>query len=184
VAVDGKPATTAATLRAAIRARKVGSRLRITVLRGTAGKRVTVTVRTRPDPKQKGAPIVGIFLHPALEIELPRSLKISIDMGSVGGPSAGLGLALQLYQQLGHDVDRGYKVATTGTISLDGTVGAIGGVKQKTIGALRAHIDVFLVPADGDNAKEARRYAGGMRIIPVTTFQQALRALATLPRKG
>ena len=42
-------------------------------------------------------------------------------------------------------------------------------------------LDVFLVPVDGDNAKEAKRYAHGLRIIPVKSFQQALRALATLP---
>jgi hypothetical protein len=43
---------------------------------------------------------------------------------------------------------------------------------------------VFLVPVDGDNARDAKRYAGGLRIIPVKTFQQALRALATLPAKS
>jgi PDZ domain-containing protein len=184
VSVDGKPVPTASALRTRIRAQKAGSRITVVVLRGAAGKRRTVQIRTAADPKQHGAPIIGVFLHPALEINLPPKLKISIDMGSVRGPSAGLGLALQLYQEIAHDVDRGYKVATTGTIDLDGRVGAIGGVKQKTIGARRAHIDVFLVPVDGDNAKEARRYAGGMRIIPVTTFQQALHALATLPEKG
>jgi PDZ domain-containing protein len=109
---------------------------------------------------------------------------VSIDIGRVGGPSAGLAFTLQLLQELGRDVTRGYRVAATGTISLDGSVGAIGGIEQKTIGARDAHMDVFLVPVDGDNAKDARRYAGGMRVIPVTTFQQALRALATLPRKG
>jgi hypothetical protein len=41
----------------------------------------------------------------------------------------------------------------------------------------------MLVPA-GDNTAVARRYAGGMRIIPVESFQQALRKLATLPKKG
>jgi PDZ domain-containing secreted protein len=56
-------------------------------------------------------------------------------------------------------------------------------VKQKTIGARKSDVDVFLVPADGDNAREAQRYADGLRIIPVESFQQALRALATLPRK-
>ena len=57
----------------------------------------------------------------------------------------------------------------------------IGGVKQKVVGARRTGVDTFVVPA-GDNAREARRYADGIRIIPVRNFQQALRALATLPR--
>ena len=57
----------------------------------------------------------------------------------------------------------------TGEIELDGHVGEIGGVKQKTIGVERAGIKVFLVPA-GENAPRRRRYADGMRIIPVTNF--------------
>ena len=70
------------------------------------------------------------------------------------------------------------------TTNPDGTVTRIGGVKQKTIGARQAHVDVFLVPVDGDNAREAKRYAHGLRIIPVESFQQALQALATLPHKA
>ncbi len=72
----------------------------------------------------------------------------------------------------------------TGEIQLDGSVARIGGIKQKTIGARKSHVDVFLVPVDGDNARDAKRFAGGLRIIPVKSFQQALQALATLPPKG
>jgi hypothetical protein len=43
-------------------------------------------------------------------------------------------------------------------------------------------VDVFIVPAGG-NAREARKYADGLRIIPVKTFPQALHALATLRAK-
>jgi PDZ domain-containing protein len=86
-------------------------------------------------------------------------------------------------EELGHRIDRGYKIAATGQIELDGSVTPIGGVKQKTFGVRQAKADVFLVPA-GDNAREARRYANGLRIIAVKSFPQALRALATLPRKG
>ena len=74
---------------------------------------------------------------------------------------------------------RGHKIAATGEILPDGSVGPIGGIKQKTIGAREAHVDAFLVPA-GDNAKEARRHAHGLRIIAVKNFPQALRALATV----
>jgi PDZ domain-containing protein len=77
----------------------------------------------------------------------------------------------------------GHKVAATGEILPDGSIGAIGGIKQKTIGARAAHVDAFLVPA-GDNAQEARKYADGLRIIPVDTFPQALRALATFAPSG
>ena len=71
----------------------------------------------------------------------------------------------------------------TGELALDGTVVPIGAVKQKAIGAKEAGVDVFLVPA-GSNAREARKYAGGLKIIPVKSFPQALLELATLPLKG
>jgi hypothetical protein len=46
----------------------------------------------------------------------------------------------------------------------------------------QAKADVFLVPA-GENAAIARRYAGGLRVIPVESFRQALQVLKTLPQK-
>src|SRR5207247_7813837 len=103
-----------------------------------------------------------------------------IDLGEVGGPSAGLPFALDVYQQLGHRVDKGLRVAATGELDLDGSVLPIGGVKQKTFGARAGGANVFLVPA-GENAIEARKYAGGWRIVPVARFQRAFNAPATLP---
>ena len=140
----------------------------------------TVTVRTVESPSERGRAIIGIRVAQAADIKLP--LKVDIDLGGVGGPSAGLPFALDVLQELGTNVDRGRRVVATGEIALDGTVGPIGGVKQKTFGARKAGADVFLVPA-GENAAEARRYAGNLRIIPVKSFQQALSALRTLPPK-
>lgn len=139
----------------------------------------TVTVRTVESATERGRAIIGIHVSQAADIKLP--LKVDIDLGAVGGPSAGLPFALDVLQELGTNVDHGRRVVATGEISLDGTVGPIGGVKQKTFGARRAGADVFLVP--GDNATEARRYAGNLLIIPVESFQQALSALRTLPSK-
>src|SRR5436309_2608267 len=105
---------------------------------------------------------------------------VSFDAHGVGGPSAGLAFALEILEQLGHNVDHGHKIAATGEIWPNGSVHPIGGIEQKTIGARAAGVDAFLVPA-GENARDARKYAKGLRIIPVKSFQQALRALATLP---
>jgi PDZ domain-containing protein len=184
VAVDGKPTLTENALRTAIRRHRVGSVVHFTIMRGPHKAPLEVAVKTVGDPRQGGAPVVGIVPEDDVKLSLPKKLKIAIDVGSVGGPSAGFAFTLQLLQELGVDVDRGHRIAATGTIAFDGTIGAIGGVKQKTIGARKAHADVFLVPVAGGNAAEAKRYAGGMRVIPVETFQQALRALATLPKKG
>jgi Lon-like protease len=82
-------------------------------------------------------------------------------------------------EELGRNVGRGHRIAATGEIFLNGDVGPIGGIKQKTIGARKAGVDAFLVPA-GENARDARKYAHGLRIIPVQSFQQALHALSKL----
>ncbi|HWB23683.1 MAG TPA: S16 family serine protease [Gaiellaceae bacterium] len=177
VAVDGKPVTSPATLSAAMHKQAIGSLVRFTVHR--EGKTKTVSINTVADPKSKRA-IVGIFVEPAEAIHLP--IRVSIDAGNVGGPSAGLAFALDVLEKLGHNVDRGNKIAATGEIFLNGDVGPIGGIKQKTFGAREAGVDAFLVPA-GQNATDAKRYADGLRIIPVKSFQQALHALATLPEK-
>ena len=176
VSVNGRRVRTSKELRAILASRRVGTRFRIGVRRG--GALTQVQVRTIADPRQAGRPILGIFPGQAAAVRLP--INVRIDAGDVGGPSAGLAFALDILEQLGRDVDHGRRVAATGEIELDGTVTAIGGVEQKTIGVRKAGIHVFLVPA-GENAAEARRYAHGLRIVPVQNFQQALRALATLP---
>jgi Lon-like protease len=141
----------------------------------------TVTVPTFADKQDKSRALIGILVDQAGSVHLP--FKVKINPGSVVGPSAGLAFALEIMEKVGRNVDRGHKIAATGELELDGSVVPIGGVEQKTIEARNAGADVLLIPA-GDNAAIARKYAGPMRVIPVDSFQQALHALATLPRKG
>ena len=153
----------------------VGDSVHFTVRRGKQSLVIPIkTVAADSGPRR---PVVGVFLEPALDIHLPFTVRI--DAGNVGGPSAGLAFALEVMEELGRDVVHGHRVAATGEIFPDGTVGPIGGIKQKTIGARQAHVDAFLVPA-GDNARDAKKHAAGLRILPVENFSQALRALATL----
>jgi PDZ domain-containing protein len=175
VAVDGKPTPTLAKLRGVLSATKPGDVVALRVERGP--KNLTLHIRTVNDG---GRAIVGFEPAQAAQIKLP--IRVSIDAGGIGGPSAGLAFALEVMEMLGHNVVHGYNVAATGEMELDGSIGPIGGVKQKTYGVRQAGADVFLVPA-GDNAATARHYAGPLRIIPVRTFAQALHALATLPPK-
>jgi len=179
VGADGKPVRTRTDLAAALAKHKPGDVVQLLIRRG--GRKSTVSVRTTSDRQDPKRPIIGVLPIQALHVQLPFPIKFNLR--KVGGPSAGLAFALELLEQKGRDIDRGYKVAATGEIELDGSVTRIGGIKQKTIGARKSHVDVFLVPVDGDNAKDAKRYAHGLKIIPVKTFQQALRALATLPKK-
>ena len=176
VSVDGKPVRTPGDLRRLLSTHKPGDMVRLGV-RNAEGLR-TVHVKPAADPGGSGRPVIGVFVLQATQAKLP--IPVRIDTGSIGGPSAGLAFALDVLEELGHDVTRGRKVAATGQIEPDGSVLPIGGVKQKTIGVRRAGVDVFLVPA-GDNVKEARKYAGSVRVIPVESFRQALHALSTLP---
>ncbi len=179
LAVDGQPVKTITDLHGVLGTKHPGDRLTIRFRRGGTVRTATVTTAAAAsDPKQA---ILGIFASDNLEVHLP--VQVTIDSRGIGGPSAGLAFALEILQELGRNVAHGRKIAATGELGLDGRVLPIGGVKQKTLGARRAHVDAFLVPA-GDNAREARRYADGLRIIPVENVQQALRVLATLAPKA
>jgi Lon-like protease len=179
VAADRRSVRSPADLRRLIGRHRVGERVGLRIRRG--GKTVELTLGTVPSSEEPGRPVIGVIVEPAAKIKLPVSVRI--DLGDVGGPSAGLAFALDLLEELGRDVDGGYRVAATGALALDGTVLPVGGLKQKAIGARRADVDVFVVPV-GDNAAEARRHAGEVRIVAVRSFQQALHRLATLAPKS
>jgi PDZ domain-containing protein len=179
LAVDGQPVKTIAELHAALARKHPGDRLELRFRRGKAVRNATVTT-TAASGNAKQA-ILGIFASDNLQVRLP--VPVTIDAQGIGGPSAGLAFALDILQELGRNVAHGHRIAATGELDLNGRVLPIGGVKQKTLGARRAHVDAFLVPA-GENAREARRYADGLRIIPVENVQQALQKLATLGPKA
>lgn len=174
VGVDGQQVLTPTELQDAIARREPGDPVRLTVRH--AGRKRDLTLGTIESPRDPSRPFVGITVDQAADIELP--IDVDIDLGSVGGPSAGLPFALEITRLLGRDVTGGCRVAATGELALDGSVIRVGGIPQKAIGARRAGVDAFLVPA-GENAQEARSYADGLRVIPVESFQQALRALRT-----
>jgi Lon-like protease len=179
VSVKGRLLKTIAELRAMLSSRHPGDRVTIRYRRD--GKARTATLTTAADPADPKRAIIGVTALDELQVKLP--FPVRIDTGNIGGPSAGLAFALDILQELGRNVAHGHRVAATGELALNGQVLPIGGVKQKTLGARKAGVDVFLVPA-GENAQEARRYADGLRIIPVENIPQALRALATLGPKA
>lgn len=174
VAVDGTPTPTETALHAALGRVRPGAVVKLRVLRG--GRMITVPVQTVPED---GRALVGFVPDQSASIKLP--IKVAIDTSGIGGPSAGLAFTLEVMQKLGRNILHGHKVAATGEMELNGQVAPIGGIKQKTYGVRQSGADVFLVPA-GQNARDARRYAGPVKIIPVHNINQALRALATLPR--
>src|SRR5262249_14297921 len=126
VRVNGKPTLSVAQLRGILRSVHSGAVVSVSFRR--SGTLHTGKVETSAD-RTTGRTIIGIFrTAQAADIKLP--IRVSIDLGGVGGPSAGLPFALDVYEQLGHRIDKGLKVAATGELDLDGSVGPIGGVKQ------------------------------------------------------
>jgi PDZ domain-containing protein len=175
VAVGDQPVRSTLDLQRLIGARPPGTTLTLTLRNSEGRRRVRLTTVANPADEKRS--VIGVLVEPAADIRLP--LDVSIDAGNIGGPSAGLAFALDVMEKLGRDVDRGLKVAATGELSLDGSVHRIGGIKQKTLGARAADVDVFLVPVE--NAAEAKAHADGLRIVPVRSVEQAVQALAKLP---
>ena len=178
VAVDGKPVRSTTDLRGLVSPLKPGTTVALTLRNSQTRRTQRLTTAANPnDPKQS---VIGVLVEPAAAITLPFAVRI--DAGNIVGPSAGLAFALDVMEKLGRDVDHGLSVAATGELSLDGSVGPIGGIKQKTIGARDAGVDVFLVPVD--NFAEAKQNAHGLRIVAVRNLDDALHALATLAKKA
>jgi Lon-like protease len=143
---------------------------------------LTVTVELTVSPTEPDRTIVGFIPFDTRRVVLP--FEVSIDTGRIGGPSAGLAFTLALIDQLTPgDLLGGRDVAVTGTIELDGSVGAIGGLRQKASAVAQSGVEVFLVPAaQGDDDIAAARRAGGdaLEVVPVASLDEALEVLASL----
>ena len=87
--------------------------------------------------------------------------------------------ALGLYDLLTPgDLTDGRTIAGTGAIDLDGNIAPIGGIADKVVGAQDAGADILLVPRD--NLQELRGVdTGDLRLIPVSTFDEAVEALTS-----
>ena len=121
----------------------------------------------------KGEPMVG-FLATTVNERFDFPFAIDIKTGNVGGPSAGLMMALNVYNNLiPEDITNSMVVAGTGTIEIDGSVGPVGGIKQKIIAAKRAGAELILVPVA--NFEEAKPFeTDDTAIIAVESFDDAL----------
>ncbi|MFJ1705750.1 S16 family serine protease [Kitasatospora sp. NPDC088346] len=123
------------------------------------------------------------YLHLA-----PEQVKVAVDLGDIGGPSAGQMLTLGIIDKLagnghGGDLTGGRTVAGTGTVDADGRIGAVGGVPLKTQAAARDGATVFLVPAQ--ECSDAKvNLPDGLRLVPVTTVAESVAALDALAAGG
>jgi PDZ domain-containing protein len=179
-AVDGEPVTDNRGVVEAVQRRAPGERLRFAVRRDGADREVAVELGRAPDDDDR--PYVGVLL--TTELDLP--VDVRIDAGIIGGPSAGLMFALSIVDLLApEDLTGGAVVAGTGTLDLDGQVGAVGGVRQKVLGAAargpgRRAASVFLVPRGNLEDALAAPVDRELLLVPVDTLDDALAALRDL----
>jgi Lon-like protease len=136
------------------------------------GKRQTVTITPQ---EVDGRPQVGIQVG-TQTTDFPFDVSIAIDP-SIGGPSAGLMFSLGIYDSLTEgSLTDGRTIAGTGTVDAAGTVGPIGGIQQKIVGARDAGAELFLVPPDNcDEAVEAPN--GDMRLVKAESTHSALQSI-------
>jgi Lon-like protease len=181
VALDGQEVRDAQRLVDLVQAGAPGDEVELTVRDVEGGTRtVLVTYGTAPDGADRA--YVGVLLR--TELALP--VDVSIDAGVIGGPSAGLMFALGVLELLGEeDLTGGRVVAGTGTITVDGAVGPVGGVRQKVVAASTRRgaseaASLFLVPRA--NLAEARRapLASDLLLVPIDDLDDALGALDEL----
>lgn len=124
--------------------------------------------------------LIGVqLLH---DYEFPIDVTIQLD--NVGGPSAGMMFALGIMDVLTPgELNGGEMIAGTGTISGDGTVGAIGGIQQKLYGAEDAGAEWFLAPAS--NCDEVVGHVpSGLQVFAVETLDDALEVLEAIRDDG
>lgn len=123
------------------------------IVKNINGKEV---IRRGKTTNYEGRNIIGIYLTNAIKINPSVDVKFNYS-SSESGPSGGLMSSLEIYNKLtDYDITKGRKIAGTGTINYDGSVGSIGGVKYKLIGAVKNNSDIFIVPK-GENYEEAKK---------------------------
>jgi Lon-like protease len=173
VAVGGKTANCQTTLGDLVKARPVGQPVVLTIKR--AGKLRTITLRTK---SYQGQAVIGVNLQESFVFPF----KVAINIGQIGGPSAGMMFALGIIDKLTPaNLAGGRFIAGTGEIEVNGDVEAIGGIQQKMAGARAAGATVFLTPAS--NCADTRgAVPAGLKIVKVSTLRGALAALAALKR--
>jgi PDZ domain-containing protein len=179
VAVDGRPVSLVSQLIEALGTHRPGDvvQLSLTDDDGTNPRTVDVELARR---EADGGPMIGVQLDQSAAVQFDFPVHLQIDTGRIGGPSAGLAFTLAALDALTPgELTGGKKVAVTGTILLDGAVGPIGGLRQKTVAVDLADAELFLVPSS--EVQEALdRAPDDLEVIGVDSLDDALQALSDL----
>jgi PDZ domain-containing protein len=174
VGINGVKPTSIDNLRAMIGEYDSTNPLKVSVLR--EGKSLVYEIN--PVKNDDGKYVLGILV--GTKYDFP--VKVNLQVSDIGGPSGGMMFALGIYDQLTPGALTGGKnIAGTGTVNAEGTVGPIGGIRQKMYGAQRSGATHFLAPID--NCSEVVGHIPtGLTVISVRNFEEALAAVETIAR--
>lgn len=178
-AFDGVEIPTLADLLPLMSQYSPGDVVELTITPHKTSESVTKSIELIVSPDDPNRTIIGVWPADTRIVKLPFEVDINTDL--IGGPSAGLAFTLALIDELTPgDLTGGVKVAATGTIDGDETVGAIGALRQKTVAVKAAGVKVFFVPSSQsfEELEAARQVAGSkLRIAPVANLGEALAIL-------
>jgi len=170
-AVDGNPVTCRSNVTTLIKAGKPGTPVELTVLRHGQTEHVRLVTASSQGVPEIGVQVVESYVFP---------FNVSISVGNIGGPSAGLMFALGIIDKITPDnLTGGRFIAGTGEIEANGTVDPIGGIQQKMAGARAAGATVFLSPA-ADCPDTAGSVPAGLQLIKVSSLAGAIADLNDL----
>lgn len=155
-----------------------GNSVRVTVLRD--GKEMELTSKLYEEENRK---VLGVGLQSVTTYDVDPEVKFQFEKNE-SGPSAGLITTLSIYDQLTKgDLTKGKLIAGTGTIEADGSIGQIGEVEYKLLGAVDGGAQVFLVPA-GENYQDCKKMKKeenlDIKLISVKNIDDAIKKLKDL----
>lgn len=171
--VDGRPVKEMDDLLDRLDEVEPGDPVEVGVRRGGEDRTVEITTTSSQDDEDRA--LLGVLV--GVGYEFPFDVHVGID-DSIGGPSAGLVFALSVYDTLTPGaLTGGEVVAGTGTIAPDGTVGPIGGIREKIIGAARDGAELFLVPPDNCDSALAAPIDDDVVLVRADTLHSAVTSL-------
>jgi PDZ domain-containing protein len=139
------------------------------------GEQQTVEVTPKEETGEDGETVWLMGVNLTTDYEFP--IDVTIQLNNVGGPSAGMMFALGIIDTLTPDeLNGGEQVAGTGTITADGEVGPIGGIRQKMWGAVDAGAEWFLAP-EANCDEVVGHIPGDLRVFSVEDLDDALAVL-------
>ena len=111
--------------------------------------------------------------YPELNLANFDDTSLKVSLKNTGGPSGGLVFTLGLIDLLTPvDLLQGRKIAGTGTIADDGTIGPIGGVTEKILGAKGAGASLLLVSRE--NCLDLPDQVTGIEVVAIDTIDEAV----------